>query len=58
MAREISGPLSRLFNCCIWGGFYPGCFKVARVVAVFKGEDPMEFANYRLVSVLPVLSDL
>ena len=58
VAREISGPLSRLFNCCIRGGLYPGCFKVARVVPVFKGEDPTEFANYRPVSVLPVLSQI
>ena len=58
VAREIAGPLSRLFNCCIRGGLYPGCFKVARVVPVFKGEDPTEFANYRPVSVLPVLSQI
>ena len=58
VAREVSGPPSRLFNCCIRGGFYPGCFKVARVVPVFKGEDPTEFANYRPVSVLPVLSQI
>ena len=58
VAREMAGPLSRLFNCCIQGGYYPGCFKVARVVPVFKGEDPTVFANYRPVSVLPVLSQL
>ena len=40
VAREISGPLSRLLNCCIRGGFYPGAFKVARVVPVFKGGIP------------------
>ena len=58
VAREISGPLSRLLNCCIRGSFYPACFKVARVVPIFKGEDPTEFANYRPVSVLPVLSQI
>ena len=40
------------------GGHYPACFKVARVVPVFKGEDPTVFSNYRPVSVLPVLSQL
>ena len=39
-------------------GHYPACFKVARVVPVFKGEDPTVFSNYRPVSVLPVLSQL
>ena len=58
VARELSGSLSRLFNCCMRGGFYPACFKVARVVPVFKGGDPTEFSNYRPVSVLPVLSQL
>ena len=39
-------------------GHYPACFKVARVVPVFKGGDPTQFSNYRPVSVLPVLSQL
>ena len=26
VARELSGSLSRLFNCCIRGGYYPPCF--------------------------------
>ena len=58
VARELAGPLSRLFNCCMRGGYYPAFFKVARVVPVFKGEDPTQFANYRPVSVLPVLSQV
>ena len=60
MARKLSGSLSRLFNCCMRDGHYPACFKVARVVPIFKGkgEDPTDFAGYRPVSVLPVLSQL
>ena len=58
VARELSGSLSRLFNCCMRDGHYPACFKVARVVPVFKGEDPTTYANYRPVSVLPVLSQI
>ena len=48
--------LSRLLNSCINGGYYAGFFKVARVVPMFKGEDPTEFVNYRPVSDLPVHS--
>ena len=44
------------FNCCMRGGHYPAFFKVARVVPVFKSEDPTEFSNYRPIFVLPVLS--
>jgi hypothetical protein len=40
------------------GGTYPAFFKVAREIPVFKSEDPMEFSNYRPVSVLPVLSQV
>ena len=58
VAKELSGSLSRLYNSCIREGYYPGDFKIARVVPVFKAEDPTEFSNYRPVSVLPVLSQL
>ena len=58
VAAEIAGPLSRLFNCCMREGHYPECFKVAKVVPVFKAEDPTKFSNYRPVSVLPVLSQV
>ena len=60
VARELAGSLSRLFNCCMREGHYPACFKVARVVPVFKGkgEDPTEYAGYRPVSVLPILSQV
>ena len=58
VAKELSGSLSRLYNCCMREGYYPKCFKVARVVPVFKAEDPTDFSNYRPVSVLPVLSQV
>ena len=58
VAYELAGPLSRLFNSCMREGHYPGSFKVARVVPVFKAEDPTQFSNYRPVSVLPVLSQV
>ena len=58
VAGELAASLSRLYNCCMKEGFYPKCFKVARVVPVFKTEDPTQFSNYRPVSVLPVLSQV
>ena len=58
VSAEIAGPLSGFLNYCMREGHYPGCFKVARVVPVYKGEDPTQFANYRPVSVLPVLSQI
>ena len=58
VARELAGPLSAFLNYCIREGIYPEFFKVARVVPVYKGEDPTQFGNYRPVSVLPVLSQI
>ena len=58
VAAELSGSLSRLFNCCMREGHYPACFKVAKVIPVFKSEDPTQFSNYRPVSVLPILSQV
>ena len=58
VAEEIAGPLSRLYNGCMREGYYPGYFKTARVIPVFKGEDPTQYSNYRPVSVLPVLSQI
>ena len=49
VAREISTPLSRLYNLCMREGYYPSFFKVARVVPIFKEGDPTEFGNYRPV---------
>ena len=58
VATELSGSLSRLYNCCMREGYYPESFKVARVVPVFKAEDPTQYSNYRPVSVLPILSQV
>ena len=58
VAGELASPLSQLLNLCMREGHYPGSFKVARVVPVFKAEDPTQFSNYRPVSVLPVLSQV
>ena len=58
VSRELAAPLSRLYNYCMREGYYPPCFKVARIVPIFKAEDPTKFSNYRPVSVLPVLSQI
>ena len=58
VAGEIAEPLSRLYNSCMRDGHYPTFFKTARVVPVFKAEDPTLYSNYRPVSVLPVLSQI
>ena len=52
----IAEPTVYVFNLSLASGRVPNELKLARVVAIFKADDPMQFSNYRPVSVLPVLS--
>ena len=58
ISDPISVPLSRLINACIQAGYFPDFWKIARVVPIFKADDPTCFGNYRPVSVLPVFSKI
>jgi len=49
----ISEPLAHIINLSIAHGIVPDKMKIARVVPLFKAEDPSLFTNYRLVSILP-----
>ena len=52
----ISEPLAHIINLSIAHGIVPDQMKIARVVPLFKAEDPSLFTNYRPVSILPSLS--
>ena len=39
-------------------GIYPSLLKVAKVIPLYKADDPRTFSNYRPVSVLPVISKI
>ena len=52
----ISEPLAHIINLSIAHGIVPDQMKIARVVALFKAEDPSLFTNYRPVSILPSFS--
>lgn len=55
-ATSLAPHLVSLLNNCIEKGIYPDALKVARVVPVHKGGDKSNTANYRPISVLPVLN--
>ena len=46
-----------LFHCLITG-MVPDRLKNAKITPTYKAEDPMEFANYRPISILPILSKI
>ncbi len=51
-------PIVHLVNKCIESSCFPYMFKYAEVTPVYKKDDPMNKANYRLISVLPTLSKI
>ena len=46
-------PLSKIINISLRNGIFPDKLKVAKVLPVFKSEDPQYFVNYRPISLLP-----
>ena len=58
ISKEIAIPLTRIFNLSISSGEVPDSLKIAKVVPIYKKNDPQEFSNYRPVSVLPSFSNI
>ena len=46
-------PLTDIFNLSLSTGIVPEELKLAKVIPIYKKEDPEIFSNYRPVSVLP-----
>ena len=54
--HTIAPFLAILFNKCILDGIFPKCFKVAKVIPLFKSGDRLDLNNYRPISLLPCIS--
>ena len=52
----ISAPLVDIINLSLLKGIFPHKLKIAKVIPVYKAEDPSLFVNYRPISLLPVFS--
>ena len=57
-ARELSGPLTMLYNSCITLGEWPAVWKKGEWTPVFKKEDPHEKENYRPITVQVTINKL
>ena len=55
-APELSSVLAKLFRLCVSKGSFPSCWKSASIVPVPKKGDLSSPANYRPISLLPVMS--
>ena len=57
--RNLTAPaLQKLLNKMLRTGNFPDKLKLADITPVFKKNNPLEKANYRPVSVLPVVSKI
>ena len=54
----IATPLSHIINLSFSYGLFPSELKIAKVIPIFKSDDPKIFSNYRPISLLPSISKL
>jgi hypothetical protein len=56
--HHLLKPLTKLINISLENGIFPCALKTAKVVPVFKKDNPRQTSNYRPISILPVLSKI
>ena len=52
LKKDISIPLSKIFNLSMKTGNHPDCLKLAMVIPIHKKESKLEVGNYRPISLL------
>ena len=57
-ASVIAKPITNILNTSIEQGCYPNAWKMGQVTPLFKKNDESNKANYRPVTVLPVLTSI
>lgn len=57
-AEELCAPLTILINDAFKNGEFPDFLKISRIMPIFKKGDKHDPANYRPISILPVLSKI
>ena len=62
MLKEVSSSISPILTCIInqslCTGIFPESLKIAKIIPVYKKENPHITDNYRPVSLLPILSKI
>ena len=54
----IIAPLTYIFNLSISTGKCPNSLKIAKVIPIYKKDDPSLLTNYRPISILPSISKI
>ena len=55
---QIATQLAHIFNRSFVTGIAPSKLKIAKVIPIYKNENPELFANYRPISILPSISKI
>ena len=55
---QIATQLAHIFNRSFITGIVPNKLKIAKVIPIYKNENPELFANYRPISILPSISKI
>ena len=56
--KDISYPLSKIFNLSLLTGVYPDIFKIAKAIPIFKKGSQLSTSNYRPISLLSNLNKI
>ena len=54
----IVSPLTHIFNKSLISGIFPNALKLAKIIPIFKKDDPSQLKNYRPISLLPAISKI
>ena len=52
ISREISSPLSKIFNMAVTTGKHPDRLKIVNAIPIFKKGSRLTISNYRPISLL------
>ncbi len=58
LAKQISRPLTHIFNLSFTTGIIPEDLKIALITPIFKGNNENRFENYRPISILSCFAKL
>ena len=57
-AVVLAPVLKHIINLSFTTGIFPDNLKIAKVIPIYKSGNRADKANYRLISILPVLSNI
>ena len=57
-SESLAIPLTHIANLSLSTGVFPSAMKTAKVITIYKKDNPTSFSNYRPISLLPAFSKI